>query len=222
MATKLQVTQNLLSYTVVKDKQALVDLLKKNGVKTPINPSDKEVLTMVLISSARNKQFKTELANLLTSMVPLAAEDFKEYTPETLNFTGWDDFGFAGANGEKFKNLVDAADLVKQSTPATTTKEKTGVGKVLAGIGSFLKENVLTKDNINAGLQIGLTSLNNKVQEKSNSLQAESDTLLRNADEIRRNAAVPPKQDNTLTIVLAVAGVLALGAIIFVLAKNKK
>lgn len=233
MPTKLEVTQNLLSYTVVKDKQALVDLLNKNGVKVPVNPSDKEVLTMVLMASASNtnKQFKTQLAKLLTDMVPSAAEDFKEYTPENLSFTGWDDFGFAGATGvgiktkkaEQFKNLIDTGDLSLGSSPAksATTKEKTGVGKVLAGIGNFLKENVLTKENINAGIQIGLTSLNNKAQAKSNAIQAESDALTRQADEIRRSTAVQPKGMDTTTIIFIVAGVLALGGIIYVIAKKK-
>jgi len=213
---KMQVAENLLSYTVVKDKQALVDLLKKNTVQVPVNPSDKEVLTMVLIAS-KNPKFKTDLSALLTSMVPLAAEDFKDLTPDNMDFTGLDDFGFSGATGEKFKNLIDTENI-----STTSTKQKTGVGKALAGIGSFLKENVLTKENINAGIQIGLTSLNNKVQSKNNAIQAESEALTAKADEIRRQSAVEPKGSNTVTIVFIVAGVLALGAIVYLVAKNQK
>lgn len=214
---KLEVAENLLSYAVVKDKQALVDLLKKKGVSVPVNPSDKEVLTMVLIAT-KDAKFKADLAQLLTSMVPMAADDFKELTPDNMDFTGLDDFGFSGATGEKFKNMIDTEQL----GGTASTKQKTGVGKALASIGNFLKENVLTKENINAGIQIGLTSLNNKAQAKGNAIQQETEILNAKADEIRRQSAVQPKGSNAVTYIFIGVGVIALGAIIYLIAKNQK
>jgi len=65
-----EAVRNMISYTIVTDKDSLVRLLERNGVQMPNNPSDKEVTASVLLASAKSPNFKKELSSLLTSKVP--------------------------------------------------------------------------------------------------------------------------------------------------------
>ena len=74
-----EAVRNMISYTIVTDKDSLVRLLERNGVQMPNNPSDKEVTASVLLASAKSPNFKKELSSLLTSKVPQAGSDFASF-----------------------------------------------------------------------------------------------------------------------------------------------
>ena len=48
--TATQTVQELISYSIVKDKDSLVRLLERNGVQMPNNSSNREVTTAVLLA----------------------------------------------------------------------------------------------------------------------------------------------------------------------------
>ncbi len=95
-----EAVRNMISYTVVTDKNSLVKLLERNGVQMPSNPSDREVTASVLLASAKSPNFKSELSTLLTNKVPKAGSDFASFVGDgtDFGFTGIDDFSFTGAD----------------------------------------------------------------------------------------------------------------------------
>jgi hypothetical protein len=235
LSTQL-VAQELISYSVVTDKSGLVRLLERNGVQMPSNPSDKEVTVAVLMASAKSQNFKDELASFLTKKVGQAGDDFSNFVGGTsdFGFTGVDDFGFTGvddlgftgadnffnANGTK-KPVVTAAQKKATRVTDTNPQGKTKVGLALAGIGNFLKTNVLTPENINAGIAVGLTSINNRTQADSNRLQQEALVLQTQQNDIKNT--LPPKTPMSPAVkyTLIGVGVIAVVGIIYVIAKKK-
>lgn len=236
------IAEELISYTVVTDKNSLVRLLERNGVQMPSNPSDKEVTIAVLTASGKSANFKNELANLLAEKAPKAGEDFSQFigdssdfdiaSIDTFNFTGVDDFvGFnvgsrlssigtsVASTQQKPVKKTSTLDLKRQSRiTAQNPKGKTGAGLFLAN----LTESLTSKETINSGLQVGLTAINNKVQGKNNALQQETNLLTQRQDEIRQQLAVAPKKGlSAVTWVLIGLGVVALGATIYFVAKKK-
>jgi hypothetical protein len=237
----VDVTQSLLSYTVVNDKGSLVALLERNGIKMPNNPSDSEVTASVLLASSKSANFKSELAKLLTKKAEEAGTEFKSFVGQMMGFTGIDDYsftgieGFANAPGDlprasaglpnvKPKPVTLPANISAPSGVVTAPKKgKTKAGTVLGSIGKWLGENVLTKDNINAGVQIGLTSINNKVQGKSNALQSETNTLTQMQDDIRasQGKAAGGSKLSTMAWVGIGVGVIAVVGLVIYLSKKK-
>lgn len=240
-----QAVRELISYTIVTDKQSLVKLLERNGVSLPSDPSDKEVTIATLMASAKSPNFKKELAKLLTKKVPEAGDAFSSFVGSNADFgfTGVDDLGFTGVDdyanvsggmiqpigGISAKKDLSIGTLNYKPPTLTTqgltagvqTKEgKTAVGNILAGIGKFFKENVLTQDNINTGLQLGLTTINNKVQSKQNAVQTEALILQQQQDQMRNQLGSRAGM-STNTIIIAVVGVAIIGAAIYVLTKKK-
>ena len=63
--------------------------------------------------------------------------------------------------------------------------DKTGAGKVLSSIGTFFKDNVLTKENVDTAVQIGLTKINTQTQNKANKIAQEGLTIQQYQDDIR-------------------------------------
>jgi hypothetical protein len=227
-----QVANEALSYAVITDKSGLVSLLERNGIQMPNNPSDKEVTTAVLMANASSGTFRNDLVAFLSKQIPKATEDLSSMG-ENNAFTGIDDFSFTG--GEKFFNATsNANDILRTplysapSTPATTaavTTPKTGtaVGNFLRGVGSFLKDNVLTKENISAGLQIGLQSIANKTQAQENALQQQAIQLQNTQDAMKQNVpSLQTKKSNVMTYVWVGVGVLAVGILGFVIYKRVK
>lgn len=224
-----QAVRELISYTMVTDKQALVKLLERNGVSISPNASDYDVNVAVLMASAKSPNFKNELASLLTSKVGEASEVFTNFagSDADFGFTGVDDLGFTGE--EKFFSQtgvvspfasMQLGSAVKTAQAQQQKKDKTAVGNVLAGIGRFFKENVLTSENINTGLQLGLTTINNKVQQKQNAVQTEALMLQQQQDVMRQQVARQQGVGGN-TILIAVVGVAILGTIIYVMTKKK-
>jgi hypothetical protein len=236
------IAEELISYTVVTDKNSLVRLLERNGIQMPSNPSDKEVTIAVLTASGKSVNFKSELAKLLAEKAPKAGEDFSQFigdssdfdiaSIDTFNFTGADDFvGFNVASSlsgigtsvstatQKPAKQPSTLDLKRQSRITADNPQ----GKTAAGL--FLKnlsDSLTSKETINAGLNIGLTAINNKVQGQNNALQQETNILTQRQDEIRQQLAVTPKKGlSTVTWVLIGLGVVALGTTIYFVAKKK-
>lgn len=225
-----QVAQELISYTVVTDKGSLVRLLQRNGVKMPNNPSDKEVTVAVLAASAKSPNFKKELASFLTAKVPQAAKDYQSFVGDAsdFGFTGVDDF--VGFNIGSVSNIgTSVAATKKPATSAAAARKQARVtadnpqGKT--GVGLFLQnltKSLTSQDTINAGLTVGLTAINNKVQSKSNALQQETAVLTQQQDELRQQLPLSARSGmSTTTIVLIVLGVAAIGATIYFVSKKK-
>lgn len=231
-----EVAKELISYTVVTDKDSLVKLLERNGIQMPNNPSDREVTVAVLAASGKSQNFKNELAKLLGSKVPKASEDYSQFVGDSTDFgfTGIDDFSFAGE--EDFFN--SAGSIIAKAPVAPTAKapsraQQRRAARVTAdnpqgrtGAGLFfqnLLKSATSQDTINQGINIGLTALNNKVQGKSNAIAQETTVLTARQDEIRQQMAASPKKGiGTMGWVLIGLGVVALGATIYFMAKKKK
>jgi len=237
MATQNAVvlTRDLISYTILTDKKSIIDLLNKNGVTLSPNATNSQVSVATLIASSKSPNFKSELIDLLASKTDSAVNSFKNYVGDDffgftgvddLAFTGSDDFWKNGIGDDKpsyaYKpkglkttkttnpNLLVNLDTKKNEVP--NTKEK---GAFWKGIGTFLKENVLTKDNINQGLQIGLTSINNKIQSKQNAVQEEALALQQSQDAMQQQIQQQNKPNNLLLIFGVVAGLGIIGYLIF-------
>lgn len=223
-----EAAQNMIAYTVVDDKGSLVRLLERNGVQMPSNPSDSSVTMAVLTASSKSQNFKNELANLLTKKAKKASDDFSNFVGDSTDFgfTGIDDFSFTGGLTPTFTSNLSKATTTTPSksaqrqasrVSATNPQGKTGVGLFLQNLGRSLS----SEDTINSGLNIGLTAINNKVAGKQNALQNEATVITQKQDEVRQSLAQAPAGSKTLTYVFVGVGVLALGAIIYFVAKKK-
>lgn len=219
-----EAVRNMISYTVVTDKDSLVRLLERNGVQMPSNPSDKEVTASVLLASSKSPNFKNELATLLTSKVPQAGSDFASFVGDSTDFgfTGIDDFSFTGAD-EFF-----AVSAEKQAAKATARQSrvtaanpqgKTGVGIFLSNLGKA----IASPDTINSGLNIGLTAVNNKIQGKQNALQQETVLLTNTQDQIRQDlaAAGKPAGGGFPVWGWVVLGLAVVGGIVYAVTRKK-
>jgi hypothetical protein len=214
-----EAARNYLAYAVVRDKNSLVKLLERNGVQMPNNPSDKEVTIAVLMASSKSQNFKNELSTLLSNQVEKAGQEFKSFVGDSsdFGFTGIDDFSFTGS--EDFYSLTAEQKAARKSARVTADNPqgKSGISLFFSNLGKSLA----SQDTINSGIQIGLSSINNKIQGKNNALQAESTYIIEKQDAIRRDAGTPKSKSDVTTWVFVGVGVLALGAIIYLVAKKK-
>ena len=235
-----QVTNELISYSVVTDKGSLVRLLERNGIQMPNNPSDKEVTLAVVMANSKSTTFRKDLAKYLGSKLPKASEDFSQFVgnDQDFGFTGIDDFSFVGEEkffnasssnfstsnilvGTKFASPTPAVTL-PSATSGKKSFSQTKVGGVLSAIGGFLKDNVLTQENVNAGIQIGLQSMANKSQAQQNNLQQQAVQLQQQQDVMKATLPASATKSNTMTFVwigVAVVGVSLIGFLIY---KNSK
>jgi hypothetical protein len=215
----LETAKELIAYAVVTDKNGLVKLLERNGIQLPNNPSDNEVTVAILMANQKSGVFRNELKKYLGALVPEVANYTTELSGD-VNFTGTDDFSFTAGDD----NFFNATAIEKKALRVTDTNPtgKTKVGLALASIGTFFKDNILTKDNINAGVQIGLTSLANKTQSQQNAVTAQSLQLQNYQDTLRQQLPNAEKKSNTMLYVWIGVGVLAVGVLGFVLYKSYK
>lgn len=229
----LQVTRSLLAYQVVNDKDSLVRLLKRNGIKLGMNPSDSEVTSAVLFASGKSSNFKKELASLLASNAKKAGSEFASFVgnQSDFGFTGIDDFSFTGG-GEEFFGGNGVRDIKSPTPPkisATPTqvnvkapkpkKDKTTAGSVLAWFG----QNVFTKENIDTAVQVGLTKINTKTQNQANQVAQEGLTIQQYQDDIRNKQANDNKQGLSTGAWIGIGvGALALVGIVFYLTRRGK
>lgn len=220
-----EAVRNMISYTVVTDKDSLVRLLERNGVQMPSNPSDKEVTFSVLLASSKSTNFKNELSTLLTSKVPKASSDFASFVGDNsdFGFTGIDDFSFTGSDEFFAANAQEkaAAKAVSKKSRVTETNPqgKTGVGIFLSNLGKA----IASPDTINSGLNIGLTAVNNKIQGKQNALQQETSILTEKQDQIRKDLADAGKPVGGGFPVWgwAILGIAVVGGIVYAVTRKK-
>jgi len=224
----LETAKELISYAVVTDKNGLVKLLERNGIELPNNPSDNEVTVAVLMANQKSGVFRNELKKYLVGLVPDVANYITELSGD-MNFTGTDDFSFTAGDDEFFNAIAKAPKVKPTAVQAralritdTNPTGKTKTGLALASIGDFFKTNVLTRDNINAGVQIGLTSLANKTQSRQNAVTTQALELQNYQDSLRQQLPNAAKKSNTMLYVWIGVGVLAVGVLGFVLYKQYK
>lgn len=216
----IETARELISYAVVTNKDGLVKLLERNGIQMPNNPSDNEVTVAILMANAKSGVFRNELQKYLVSLLPEVSDYTDFLGSSSLGFTGTDDFSFTAGGGSLIPKSYAPATNVP-STP-TTKAGGTKVGNALRSVGQFLKNNVLTPENINAGVQIGLTSVANKTQAKQNQVNAEALQLQNYQDTLRQQLPNAAKKSNTMLYVWIGVGVLAVGVLGFVLYKQYK
>lgn len=216
----IETARELISYAVVTNKDGLVKLLERNGIQMPNNPSDNEVTVAILMANAKSGVFRNELQKYLVSLLPEVSEYTDFLGSSSLGFTGTDDFSFTAGGG----SLIPKSYAPANNVPSTPTAKAGGtkVGNALRSIGTFLKTNVLTPENINAGVQIGLTSMANKTQAKQNQVNAEALQLQNYQDSLRQQLPNAAKKSNTMLYVWIGVGVLAVGVLGFVLYKQYK
>lgn len=216
----IETARELISYAVVTNKDGLIKLLERNGIEMPMNPSDNEVTVAVLMANAKSGVFRNELQKYLVSLLPEVSEYAEFLGNGYVMFTGTDDFSFTAGGG----SLVPKSYLPASNVPSTSTVKPGGtkVGNALRSVGQFFKTNVLTPENINAGVQIGLTSVANKTQAKQNQIQAEASQLQSYQDTLRQQLPNAAKKSNTMLYVWIGVGVLAVGVLGFVLYRQYK
>ncbi len=216
----LQITRSLLAYQVVNDKDALVRLLKRNGVEVPQNATDAEITSAALFASGKSANFKKELASLLSGNAKSAGDEFSSFVGQEMGFTGLDDFSFTGMEGfQSYNGGTQQLSLaVKQGIDTgkiKTKKDKTGAGKVLSSIGTFFKENVLTKENVDTAVNIGLTKINTQTQNKANRIAQEGLVIQQYQDDIRNQQGARGKGGLStgawIAIGLGVAAIVGIG-----------
>jgi hypothetical protein len=218
----LETARELISYAVVTNKDGLVKLLDRNGIQMPNNPSDNEVTVAILMANSKSGVFRNELQKYLSSLLPEVAEYADFLGNGYVDFTGTDDFSFTAGGGSLIpKSYVPTTNVPSTAQPVGT-KAPTKVGNALRNVGQFLKNNVFTPENINAGVQIGLTSMANKTQTKQNQVNAEALQLQNYQDTLRQQLPNAAKKSNTMLYVWIGVGVLAVGVLGFVLYKQYK
>jgi hypothetical protein len=228
--------QELISYSIVSDKQGVVNLLRRNGIKLPSNPSDKDVTMALLVANKKSAMFKNELAKYLTDKVKDAGETFSNivgnsqdfgftgvddvtYMPNFTGvddfncFTGWDDYNaITGLTQSTVSGINTAVAKKKQ---ADSSKTGTTVGNFFR----FINKNVITKENVNAAVQYGLAKQNQKLAEKDNAL-AEQALILQQQQADMTNKGVKAGVSGTTILYISI-GVIALVGIGFVIYKQK-
>jgi hypothetical protein len=234
-----QVAKELISYTIVTDKNAIVNLLAKNGVRLNSNPSNSEVTTAVLVANQKSGVFKDDLAKLLASKVSEAGESFSNivgndqdfgftgvddvtYFPNVMSFTGMDDYQNAGGNifGDQFTK--DIAKAKATGVPITSgTKPQTKVGSALSSLWSFAKDNIFTKDNINAGIQVGLNKINTDTARKQVTIEQQR-AELEAQQNVMRNKIEKSSGVSGMTILYVVIGLIAITGIGYIVYKKTK
>ena len=232
--------QELISYSIVSDKQGVVNLLRRNGIKLPSNPSNADVTMALLVANKKSAMFKNELAKYLTDKVKDAGETFSNIVgnSQDFGFTGVDDVtymkGFTGIDDfncftgwDDYKSAIGdlnptfTANLKK--TLDTQASKQTKEKKTGTTVGNFLRwvnTNVITKENVNAAVQYGLAKQNQKLAEKDNAL-AEQSLILQQQQADMTNKGVKPGITGTTILYISV-GVIALVGIGFLIYKSKK
>lgn len=266
-----QTVQELISYTVITDKQGLVDMLRKYGVSLSPTPSDAEVTTAVLVANKKSKAFQSELAETLIAKLPKAGETFLSIVGNSQDFgftgvddvtymkgfTGWDDFetftgvdDFVGSNGaaarkerravrkeartlrkmerKESKSLADQQKALARglggvgvSTPPIGGQKKTKVGSSLASVWDFTKKNVLTPENINYGIQLGLNKVNQDSLSRQNALEQQSVLLQQQQDEMKKSKVGLQLSGNTM-LYIVIGGVALIGIVALIFRQTKK
>jgi hypothetical protein len=151
-------------------------------------------------------------------------------TDDFNDFTGWDDF--QAATGKKSTKDISqyrtqfestfkpkGVSTVAPSSMQKAAKGKTGVGNALSSFWIFTKENVLTKDNINSGIQYGIDKINRDTLAKQNALEQQALLLQQQQDAMRSKVGGGISGN---TVLYVGVGIIALAGIGFLIYKQSK
>jgi len=241
--------QELISYSIVTDKKGVINVLKSNGVKVGDDISNAKLTTAVLIANKKSPIFRKKLGALLESKLNKAGERFsnivgnsqdfgftgvddvtymKGFTgvDDFSDFTGWDDF--QSLTGEERKAARAAKKQQKDigkalnKTFGTPKKEgQTKVGAALSNLWSFTKTNVLTKENINAGIQVGLDRINQDSLARQNALEQQSMAMQQQQADMQRQLGKGAGVSGNTVLYIGI-GVIALVGIGFLIYRQSK
>lgn len=250
--------EELISYTIVTDRKAMINLLKSNGVKVSDDISDAKLTTAVLVANKKSAIFRKKLASLLGTKLDKAGQQLKKVKGEFANivgnsedfgftgvddvtymkgftgvddfsdFTGWDDFqSLTGAErkaaraAKRQKKEIGKALTKTFGTPQQQKEGKTRVGSALSSLWSFTKDNVLTKDNINAGIQVGLDKINQDSMMRQNAIDQQSIMLQQQQQDMQRQLGRGAGISGNTVLYIGI-GVIALVGIGFLIYKQSK
>ena len=96
------------------------------------------------------------------------------------------------------------------------------LAKRLINTRKWLGDNVLTKQNINTGIQIGLNSLANQGAQKQNQLQQQAIQLQKGQDQLKQKLPATKTGSNTMLYVWIGVGVLTVTILGVILYKQNK
>lgn len=216
--------EELIAYTLINDKMKLVEILRKNGVNVPDDASDDFIIAATLKGNKVSKAFKADLVELLSKQAIENADTFVSFdASEDNNF--FKDENYFNTNGlTSLGQNVGTVASAAQTTTIRTSGDKTKTGTFLSGLGSFVKSNVLTQDNINNFISTGLTAINNKSQRKADTAAAEVENI--KLQRLQLEASLGSKgsvgSNKTLTYVLVGVGVIIIGVSVYLYVKRKK
>jgi hypothetical protein len=181
--------------------------------------------------------FKNELAKYLTDKVKDAGETFSNIVgnSQDFGFTGVDDVtymkGFTGVDDFNcFTGWDDYNSITGGLNPSTVSgintaiekKKQADAKKTGTTVGNFFRwvnTNVITKENVNAAVQYGLSKQNQKLAERDNAL-AEQSLILQQQQADMTNRGVKAGISGTTILYISI-GVIALVGIGFVIYKQK-
>ena len=236
--------QELISYSIVTDKKGVINLLKSNGVKVGNDISNAKLTTAVLIANKKSPIFRKKLGALLESKLNKAGERFsnivgnsqdfgftgvddvtymKGFTgvDDFSDFTGWDDFQSLTGEERKAARAAKTAAKKQATVARKEAGQKTKVGTALSNLWSFTKTNVLTKENINAGIQVGLDKINQDSLARQNALEQQSMAMQQQQADMQRQLGKGAGVSGNTVLYIGI-GVIALVGIGFLIYRQSK
>ena len=223
-----EITKDLIAYTMVYDKQSLKNLLKRNGISLPSDYVDKDIIMAVLIASSKSPVFKSELTDLLSKKGQSIRNEYTSFVGGQFDI-GTQEYNMMFTGAKDFYNQIGNLNL-QTISGINAAVEKTGKQKITKDkpvkekgrLFSWLSTNVLTPENINAGIQLGLTSLNNKMQKKSNEVMYETSDISQKQQELIELQSQKQKPTfSVTTIVIAIVGLAIVGGVVYYVTKKK-
>jgi len=217
-----QIVQNLLGFSILKDKNSIISVLKRNGIQIPPKATDNQIIKATLLASSRSLNFKSDLSKILQKNAKKIASNYKGFVGDSndFGFTGIDDFSFTGY--DDFVNAPGDAATKREARRQARISETNPKGKSQAGLFlDNLAKGLISEDTINSGINIGLTAINNKMAGKQNAIQNEATVITQKQDEVRQALSQPAKGSNTLTYIFVGVGILAIIGVVYFVTKKK-
>lgn len=209
--------EELIAFTLIKDKKKIIDILRKNGVTVPDDATDDFIIAATLRGNKVSKSFKSDLVELLSQQAIDNATVF-------ASFDAAEDKEFFNIGGLSFGENISKVVAPRTTTTVKSSGDKAPAGTFLSGIGKFINDKFLDKDNINNFISTGLTAINNKSQRKADAAAAEVENI--KLQRLQLEASLGNKgvggSNKTMTYVLVGVGVIIIGVSIYLYVKRKK
>lgn len=193
-----QIARNAIAMALVKNRGAVISLLRKYGVNVDKGSTDHELIVAILVANRDNEKFRQELRTLL----------LKSADSNTQNFTAEKsmNFFFTAENGQNFFYPADG--------------EQTGVGKFLSGnLDTILSTGLATLSTVITNKS------NSKLADKALAIETEK-TKQAQLAAIAAGAGAGSGAKTGLStgakIGIAVIGLAGLGTILYFIVKKKK